>query len=194
VVENEFYTIDQSSKVKDGEMNTPQIPKRTAINWTQIKLAYVHNGARVADLAVDYGVKEETIAKRVVREGWSEERANAEQQAYADAAGAMAKQRAKDLVKFNDDDLKIARALRGRVAKRLGELDQMTQEPKAIPPNELRQLASVAEAAQKMGRLALGASTDNLGVGGPGGEGPVPVTNISKEDYLLARKEALEEF
>lgn len=167
---------------------------RTAIDWTDIKLAYVHSGARVADLAVEHGVKEDTIWKRVTREGWNEQRANAEQQAYADAAGAMAKQRAKDLIKFNDDDLRIARALRGRVAKRLGEVDQATQQPTAIPPNELRQLAGVAEAAQKMGRLALGASTDNLGVGGPGGDGPVPVTNISKEDYLLARKEALEEF
>lgn len=161
---------------------------RLNIDWAKIKLEFVHTGARVVDLATKYGIKEDTIWKRVSRDGWSDMRVDAEQKAYADAEGELSKRRVKDLAKFNEDDLKIARAIRGRVANRLNNVETV------ITPSELRSLAATAEAAQRMGRLALGASTDNVGLAGPGGEGPVATTNVSKDDYLKARKEVLEEF
>lgn len=165
-----------------------ETPRRNNIDWAKIKLEFVHTAARVADLASKYGLKEDTIWKRVSRDGWVDMRADAEQTAFANAAGELAKQRVKDLAKFNEDDLKIARAIRGRIATRFNNAET------PITPNELRLLASTAEAAQRMGRLALGASTDNVGLAGPGGEGPVATANVSKEDYLKARKEVLEEF
>lgn len=171
-----------------SKIRQPGTTPRLNIDWAKIKLEFVHTNARVADLAAKYSLKEDTIWKKVTRDGWTDMRADAEQKAFANAAGELAKQRVKDLAKFNEDDLKIARAIRGRIATRFNNAEA------AITPSELRSLAATAEAAQRMGRLALGASTDNVGLAGPGGEGPVATTNVSKEDYLKARKEVLEEY
>lgn len=161
---------------------------RTTVDWVKIKFEFVHSHVQVAELSRQHGVKEDTIWKRCTREGWNELRVVAEQKAYADAAGIAAKDRVKDLTNFNQADLSISRALRNRVAKRLAD------ENKTLTTNELRLLASTAEVAQRMGRLALGASTDNVGVGGPGGDGPVEVANVSRAEYLKARAEVLQDF
>jgi uncharacterized protein YjcR len=158
------------------------------VDWTKIKFDYVHGGVSQADLAERYGIKLATITKRIERERWSDMRVEAEQRAFADAAAEASKRRVKELASFNEDDLKIARAIRARVANRLKDTE------KAMTVGELRMLSATAESAQRMGRLALNASTDNVGMGGPGGEGPVAVTNVSKEDYLKARQEVVEEF
>lgn len=170
------------------------VPKRaTGPDWTAIRFQFVHQNATLADLAKLHDIKQDTIKKRAQREGWHDERAQVDQTAYAESAAKAAKERVKELTAFNSADLNVARGLRARVEKRLNETDA-NGNPKVIKPAELRQLAMVAETAQRMGRLALGASTDNLGVGGTGGEGPVPVANVSREEYLEARKAILEEF
>lgn len=167
--------------------------RRTGPDWDVLRLQFVYQNATLANLAKAHGLKVDTVNKRAQREGWHDERAQADQTAYADAAAKAAKDRVKELTAFNNADLNIARGLRSRVEKRLTEKDEGGN-PKVIQPAELRQLAMVAETAQRIGRLALGASTDNLGVGGAGGEGPVAVANVSREDYLEARKGILEEF
>ena len=143
--------------------------KSTGTDWTTIRLRFVHQNATLADLAEQHGLKLDTISKRAQRDGWYDERAKAEQEAYAAAAAKAAKDRAKDLADFNRDDLKIAKAVRARVAQKLANATAK------MTASELRQLAGAAETAQRVGRLALGASTDNFGHGGAGGEGPVKI-------------------
>lgn len=166
---------------------------RVTADWTAVKFQYVHTKTSVAELAREHGLKEDTLWKRITRGGWTDMRVEAEQKAFADAAAAASKARVQDLAGFNADDLKIARALRSRVAKRLGGKDAKGEDVN-MTAGELRMLAATAEAAQRMGRLALGASTDNVGVGGIGGEGPVEVANVSKEEYLKAREDVLQEY
>lgn len=164
------------------------MPKLSRADWQKIQFDYVHRGVRVVDLADLYSIKLDTIYQRVKREGWADKRVEAEQKAYAEAAADASKKRVKELAAFNEGDIKISHAIRSRIATRLANVDgPMTM-------SELRVIASTAEVAQRMGRLALGASTDNVGHAGPGGEGPVAVTNVSKEDYIAARNEILEEF
>lgn len=164
---------------------------KSVTDWPVLKIAFVHQKASLADLALQYGLKLATVRKRCEREGWTQERIAAEQVAVAAAASTAATQRVTDLLKFNSDDLKIARAIRAKVAARLGTRKE--GEPD-ISLADLRIIAATAEAAQRMGRLALGASTDNVGHAGPGGEGPVTTATVSEESYLEARKQALTDF
>ena len=162
-------------------------------DWTAIKFQFIQSNVSVADLSRQFGIKEDTIWKRVTRGHWAELRVEAEQKAYADAAASHSKDRVRDLTQFNQDDLTIARTLRNRVAKRLRTKNEAGDEL-PLTAGELRMLAATAEAAQRMGRLALGASTDNVGHAGTGGEGPVAIVNVSKEEYLKAREEVLQEY
>ena len=68
------------------------------------------------------------------------------------ASAIITESRTDDLAKFNADDLKMARAIRAKAA-------QMMQT--ATTPSQLQALAAAVDKAQKVGRLALGASTEN---------------------------------
>lgn len=162
------------------------MPQLRKADWNKIHIQYVHGGVRIAELAQEFGVKEDTIYKRMQRDGWSNERSIAEQQALLEAKKERAAKRVQELSEFNEADLKISRAVRALVAKNLTD-------PK-LKLGDLRTLAQTAEAAQRIGRLALNASTDNVGLGGTGGEGPVTVTNVSRDEYLAARKEIIEDY
>ena len=63
--------------------------------------------------------------------------------------------RSDDLAKFNADDLRMARAIRAKAAQMMARVNF---------PADLRALASAVDTAQKIGRLALGASTENATV------------------------------
>ena len=58
---------------------------------------------------------------------------------------------------------------------------------------DLRALAGTAEVAQRMGRLALGANTENVGHAGIAGH-PIEVTSIPVEVYLEARAKVVDAY
>ena len=84
-------------------------------------------------------------------------------------------------------ELAAADAPLTRVARRLGVVGE------EIGSSELRMLASAAEAAQRMGRLALGASTDNIGHPVSPGSDPEEFRDIPVDEYLRARARAIED-
>lgn len=137
-------------------------------DWEAIRMDYLANNMQAPELAAKYKVKIPTIRKRIERGRWSVERIKFQQEAMAKARERATDERAAELLAFNSDDLKVARAIRARVARRLSVTD------KEIPPSELRQIASAAEAAQRIGRLALGVSTENLARKDAEGDGPTP--------------------
>ena len=158
-------------------------------DWEKIKFEYTHSVISVGALAKKHGVLENTLFKRLTREGWQELRIKSEQEMFSRAAATVARERVVELSSFNADDLKVARGIRAKVAALLS-----TAPDKTLTATELRQLAGAAEVAQRMGRLALGASTDNLGVSGQNGEGPINIAHVSKDEYIKAREEVLQEF
>lgn len=162
--------------------------RKAVADWPRIKLAFVTSNKSVPELAWEFGVNPQTLKKQVERNSWNVERIKFEQESIAKAAEEAAERRVSELLQFNSDDLKVAKAIRARVARRLGAVDV------TIGAAELRMLASAAEAAQRMGRLALGASTDNFGHAGQDGQGPVAVTDVPIGDYLKAREKALGDF
>jgi hypothetical protein len=126
-----------------------------ATDWNALRVEYVNGSMQYKELAEKHGLKEGTVRQRANREGWAAER-NALSRAVTQTAQAkLTEDRTDELTKFNEDDLKMARAIRAKAAS------MMRNE---LSPQDLRALAGAVDTAQKVGRLALGASTENSSV------------------------------
>lgn len=128
-----------------------------ATDWAALKIEYVNGSMQYKELAEKHKLKEGTVRQRANREGWAEER-NAVSRAVTQAANAtLGDERATRLAKFNDQDIKIAEALKAKAARILNS-DASNDE------RVLASLTRVFDGAQKIGLLALGAATENTAV------------------------------
>ena len=119
-------------------------------------------------LAKKHGINAAGLMKRAEREGWDAERQQLSATVSKTASDALVESRIDELTKFNEADLRIAKALREKA-----EAMMLTAEA----PSDLRALAGAIDVAQKVGRLALGATTGNTGLSAPNG-GPVGVQSV----------------
>jgi hypothetical protein len=158
-------------------------------DWTQIRIAYVHGTGTLEQLAVESRVTLSAIKQRSSRENWSKLRQDAAAAVSKAASTFLEAERTKELSSFNTQDLRIAKALRARVAKAIN--DATSDANNVLPAKDLRSLASAAEAAQRIGRLALGATTENSGLSAPDG-GPILATNIPLDEYEAALRRVLQ--
>lgn len=124
-------------------------------DWTIIRTEYVHGAMTMRELAEKHGIKAAGLMRRAAKEGWDAERKQKSAEVSKAASTVLVDTRAEELAKFNADDLKMARAIRAKAAQMMGS---------ANSPNELRALAGAVDTAQRVGRLALGASTENSAV------------------------------
>jgi hypothetical protein len=155
-----------------------------ATDWKALRVEYVNGAMTYKELAAKHGLKDATVRQRGHREGWEAERHAVSQAVTQAAQERLTETRSAQLTRFNEDDLRVARAIRARAASMLAT---------AKHPADLRALASAMDTAQKIGRLALGATTHNTGHSDPNG-GPIPVASVPVEQYLQARAEVLQEF
>ena len=162
-----------------------------AADWTAIRLAYVNGGMSMRQLAERFDVKAAGLMKRAAREGWEAERQQNSAKVSNAAQLLINEERPSELAAFNQGDLQISKALRSMVAKQITSAQQ--ENGARLTAAELRALASAAEAAQRMGRLALGANTENVGHAGIAGQ-PIEVTNIPVEAYLQARAKVVDAY
>lgn len=121
-------------------------------DWTAARLAYVNSSKSLATIAKEYGATPAAVEKRAARERWSDERRKQSEKVGEQAQAVIADDRAATLAKFNEDDLRVAKAIRAKAASLLNSI---------ASPSEMRSLASAFESAQRIGRLALGAETEN---------------------------------
>jgi transposase-like protein len=160
-------------------------------DWLAVKQQYIHGTMSLVELAREHDLNDSTMRSRAMREQWQEQRDEIQRVATEQATAQAVKQRTHDLLQLNKDDLTVARALKAQITKHLA-LSQQTGNP--LAPRDLRALASAAEAVQRVGRLAVGASTDNRELSGPN-QTPIPVTNVvDVEAYKDALRRALDEF
>lgn len=106
-------------------------------------------------VAERFNVSVNTVRSRARRGKWQAERtarANLLQQSATQKSVSLA---AAELVEFNRTDLLLAKALRAQAAKSLRAAGDK------IAAKDLGQLAGAVESAQRVARLALGASTEN---------------------------------
>lgn len=156
-----------------------------ATDWPALRQEWVsHPAMQLKELAAKHGLSAATVRARANRENWQRERNAMQREATQRATEAVVTTRAQQLARFNEDDLRVARAIRAKAAQMLGT---------AKGAAELRALASTLAEAQKIGRLALGATTENTGLSDPNGD-PVAVSSVPVEEYLKARASVLSEF
>lgn len=165
--------------------------KKTAPDWSVVRLAYIHSSKSMADVAREFGVSEDAVRKRNEREGWVRLRHEAAQIVTNEAARRIEAARADELAKQNESDLKLARALRAQITMAINAVTLNPTQP--LAPLQVRQLAGALAETQKVARLALGATTDNTGISSPAG-GPVESANVPVEEYRDALRDVLREF
>lgn len=132
-----------------------------ATNWDAIRTEYVAGKASIKTLAERHGVSESGLEKRAERGKWSEARRNLSESVISGADARIADVRVNELAEFNASDLKIAKALRAQIAIHI----RAAQDRKTpMDAGQIRTLTAASEAAQRIGRLALGASTENSAI------------------------------
>lgn len=137
--------------------------KKTNIDYEKIRIEYINSEVTLSSLAQKYGLTESALESKCWRDGWQEQRKELQAQVLQKANAELADKRAKELVEWNDSDLRVAKALRAKAVKYL--LDESI----TLSPMELRALATTVDSAQKIGRLALGVSTNNTELTGKDG-------------------------
>jgi len=143
---------------------------RAGIDWVAIMQEYVSSDMSLRDVAAKLGCNRHAVERRSAIDGWSAARDRFRAQVGHRAQAMQSETRAQKLKDWNDTDLKVARVIRSRVVLRLNKL--AASPDLEATTTELRNLASVLESTQRMGRLALGATTDNQGmIGDPTEDG-----------------------
>lgn len=132
-------------------MAADNAPSNGGNDWIAIQTDFI-SGIEYADLSEKYKVKEATIRQRAKRGNWSQKRHSVSQTVTERAISTIIEVKADLLAKLNETDLQSAQALR----EKANELMQSV-----TTPNELKALSGTFDIAQKISRLALGASTEN---------------------------------
>jgi hypothetical protein len=126
-----------------------------AADWAKIKLEYVNGTMPLRTLAKRHKIKAAGVMARAAKGKWEDERKQLSAKISKAAGEVIAETRAEELSKFNKDDLRAARSIRAKAGNMLAA---------ELSPQDLSALARVFEAAQKIGRLALGATTESTEV------------------------------
>jgi len=123
-----------------------------AANWSKIKLDYINGTMSLRELAKSFKIKSAGVMAKAAKEKWEDERKQLSAKISKAAGDVIADVRAEELSKFNKDDLRAAKGIRAKAGNMLNV---------TLSPQDLSALARVFEAAQKIGRLALGATTES---------------------------------
>ena len=121
-------------------------PKKRA-NWPALRVEYINGTMSQRELAAAHDINASGLMARAAKEKWEDERKQKQAAISSAAQEKLTEDRTDQLAKFNEDDLKVARAIRGKAAQMMGGVGS---------PQDLRALASAMEIAQKIGRTALG--------------------------------------
>ena len=111
-----------------------------------------------ADIAAKYKTSPSSVEKRAFREKWTAERAERMKILSERVREKTITDTVSELTKYNEQDLIAAKAMRGLVAKQMKDAQD---QQRRIEAKDLRALAGAMESAQRIARLALGASTTN---------------------------------
>jgi hypothetical protein len=140
------------------------------IDWAKEKSDYVNDPTlRLEDIARRNKCALGTVQSRAAREKWTdarEARSNLLQQSATRKNVSAAVQ---ELAKYNEQDIQAAKMLRACAMRKLQDAQKKLTKPGSendqldLESAEIRSLASAVESAQRIARLALGASTENSG-------------------------------
>lgn len=172
--------------------------RKSGVDWEPIRAAYVGSKDSLWTVADRFGINRKTVEKHAQRHGWTEARRKMAEAVERAALEQVAKERSGELYEWNKADLTLAKALRTQVVRSIVAAagSDGTSAP-ALKPTEIRALVSAAEGVQRLGRLALGATTNNSGISGPDGgpiEGAAAGLGCTPEEYADAMRSVLADF
>jgi hypothetical protein len=126
-----------------------------AADWTTIRTEYIHGSLTMRELADKHGIKAAGLMRRAAKEGWDAQRKQQSAEISKAAGEVLTESRAAQLARFNEEDIRLSC---------LGKAKAESMLHAAASPNDVRACMSAIDIAQKVGRLALGASTENADV------------------------------
>jgi transposase-like protein len=147
------------------------------IDWPAVKSAYVNGNETFAQVAVRHNLNANSLRRRAAREHWTTARAARADSLFEKVTERSVIDAAQELASYNAGDLRIAKELRDLVMQRL-------QNGSNLSPCDIRQLAGAIESVQRVARLSLGASTDNV-VKQPPPEPELDLSQLSDEEFSL---------
>ena len=130
-------------------------------DWVAIEAEFIGGTMDYRELAEKYGIKHAAVNTRANRGDWMAKRQTVTQTVIAELVTAKVKSRIEQMRDWNDADVRLAGALRGKIARRIQAYDAANLLPSV---DTLRTLAAAAESVQRMARLAMGATTENTGL------------------------------
>lgn len=119
---------------------------RSSTDWAAVKLAYINSNKTLREVAAETGASISSVLKRSAKEGWESERKQTESEVRRTAQKKITLDRATELARINDEDLKIATTLKAKAYRMARDVDN---------PADLRTLTSVFESAQRISHAAL---------------------------------------
>lgn len=161
--------------------------RKPSQKYESLKPEFMKGTLTLREFADVHGVSYDGLRQTAATGKWVEERHKLAQQVTAEANKLNLSNRVTELAKFNEDDLKVAKLIRGMVIKRIND---GVKSPKGVPTAELKTLSSIVVDAQKIARLALGANTESHELTGHAGL-PMQVSNVPVEEYRQALREVL---
>lgn len=143
--------------------------------WEILRTEYVSTTISIRELAEKHNCSADAIEKRAHTNSWTEQRRKLSAEVLAKADAEIVERRVKELNEFNEQDIKIAKALRGQIAL---HINTALQAKDPLSPKTIKVLTSALADAQKIGRLALGVSTSNNEHTGANGLPLIPVLDV----------------
>lgn len=122
------------------------------INWNEIKSEFINGSLSLIQISNKYTLKDTTVRSRAKREDWQRQRNELQRIATQMVNEELTNEKVDKLKALNEVDLQAAHDLR----KKANELMETV-----TTANELKALSGTFDIAQKISRLALGASTEN---------------------------------
>lgn len=126
-----------------------------ATDWAALKVEYITVPITLRELAKKHNIKAAGLMARSAKEKWEDERKQHQAELSKKAITESLPDRVEQLSKFNEEDLRVACAIRELILK------QIEESGGNMPPSQIKSLSGASLEAQKIGRLALGAETEN---------------------------------
>lgn len=122
-------------------------------DWGKLQAEYITGIMSLRELAANHDIKPATVMARAAKGKWDDLRKQHQAKISSEAIQAAEIDKTEELRIFNQQCVEAARMIRQKSWEMLGVGGNS--------PQDIRALASAIESAQKIGRLALGATTDN---------------------------------
>tara|TARA_R110000764_G_scaffold29705_1_gene69465 strand:+ start:4920 stop:5477 length:558 start_codon:yes stop_codon:yes gene_type:complete len=133
----------------------------------------------IDQLATDYGIPKPTLYKHAKKDDWTIKQKQFQDAFLIELDARRRKELVQESINFDKTSLAIAKGIMGQIGK---VLSKNAAPDKDVQPQTLVGLSSAATNAQKVAKLALGETTDNMEV----------ITNVQDSDSFRRALERLD--